>query len=242
VYTKLSILFLAATLAVFVFGGLVLMAPKQNSEVYLTITLDKGLYHQGDIMTITIENVSNETQCFGNAAYDLHFETFDGEYWKLYDSIPAAEVITYLDPGQTSQVTWKLGGHTDRPFPAGHYRVGTKGVYMEFEVIDSRLSEAELKEIVIEFLKTTDVPKGGWDGTVEIKEIYDHKPGGKVVVVNYTTLNAVHPHFMCEAIEHHTAIITLGENGQVLSAFCVWGSFHDGKIWDMLNQRWIQQA
>ena len=40
--------------------------------------------------------------------------------------------------------------------------------------------QAELGSIVIEFLKTTDVPNGRWDGTVEVKEIYDHKLGGKV--------------------------------------------------------------
>ena len=99
-----------------------------------------------------------------------------------------------------------------------------------------------LKGLVIEFLKTTDVPNGGWDGTVEIKEIYDHKLGGKVMVVKYTTANAGHPGFFLEAIEHHTAVITLNMRGEVVSAFCVWGSFHDGKIWDLLNQRWIQQA
>lgn len=99
-----------------------------------------------------------------------------------------------------------------------------------------------LEAIMIEFLKTTDVADSGWDGTVEITEVYDHKLGGKVIVVNYTTMNAVHPHFMCEAIEHHTAVITLNEEGEVMSAFCVWGSFHGpDKIWDLINQRWIQK-
>lgn len=110
------------------------------------------------------------------------------------------------------------------------------------ESSEVELSRVELEEIVIEFLKTTDVPNSGWNGTIEVKEIYDHKLGGKVMVVNYTTANAVHPHLMCEAIEHHTAIITVNEKGQVISAFCFLGSFHDGKIWDLLNQRWIQQA
>jgi len=101
--------------------------------------------------------------------------------------------------------------------------------------------QAELGSIVIEFLKTTDVPNGGWDGTVDVKEVYDHKLGGKVVIVRYTTVNGGHPGFFLEAIEHHTAVITLNLRGEVVSAFCVWGSFHDGKIWDLLNQRWIQQ-
>jgi len=104
------------------------------------------------------------------------------------------------------------------------------------------LSQSELEKIVIDFLKTTDVSSSLWNDTVEIIEIYDHKLGGKVIVVNYTTVNAVHPHFMCEAIEHHTAIIMLNEKGQVMSAFCVWGSFHEGKNWDLINQRWIYQT
>jgi len=99
-----------------------------------------------------------------------------------------------------------------------------------------------LETIAIEFLKTTDVPNGGWNGTVEVKEIYDNKLGGKVMVVKYTTANGGHPGFFLEAIEHHIAVITLNMRGEVVSAFCVWGSFHDGKIWDLLNQRWIQQA
>ncbi len=110
--------------------------------------------------------------------------------------------------------------------------------YLDVEKVELQIDV--LKGLVVEFLKTTDVSNGGWDGTVEVKEIYDHKLGGKVMVVKYTTANAVHPHFMCEAIEHHTAVITLNEKGEVVSAFCVWGSFHDGKIWDLLNQRWIQ--
>lgn len=98
-----------------------------------------------------------------------------------------------------------------------------------------------LKTILTKFLNTTDVSKGGLYN-VEILEVYEHKLGGQVVVINYTTVNAGHPHFMWEAIEHHTAVITLSEKGEVVSAFCVWGNFHDGRIWDLLNQRWIQQA
>ncbi len=216
------------------------MPHKPKPEETLTVTLDKETYHQGDTMNIAIENISNETQWFGNAAYDVCFERFNGDYWEFYDSIPGAEVITCLRLGETGHVTWKLGGHTDRPFPPGRYRVETHGVYAEFEVKEVQLSE--LETIIIEFLKTTDVPNGGWDDTVEILETYDHKSGGKVIVVNYTTANAVHPHFMCEAIEHHTAVITLNEKEQVVSAFCVWGTLHGpDKIWDLINQRWIQK-
>jgi hypothetical protein len=138
VHLKFPLFFLTAILGASVFVGLVLMTIKQPPEAYLTITLDKETYHRGDIMAITIDNVSNQTQSFGNAAYDVTFQRSTGKCWEFYDSIPGAEVITCLNPRQTGHVTWKLGGHTDRPFSAGHYRVGTKGVYAEFEVTETQ--------------------------------------------------------------------------------------------------------
>ena len=213
--------------------------PKPPTEAYLTVTLDKETYHQGEIMNITIKNVSNETVWFTDTAYNLFFEKFNGVDWEFHTGIGGGLVMTPLEPGETAKITWTLDVPL-QPFPPGQYRVGTRGVYAEFEVIEAKLSEAEMESIVIDFLKTTDVPNGGWDHTVEIKEIYDHKLGGKVLVVKYTTANAGHPHFFLEAIEHHTAIIRLNGRGEVVSAFCVWGNFHDGKIWDLVNQRWIE--
>ncbi|MBS7646680.1 MAG: hypothetical protein QXD34_01055 [Candidatus Bathyarchaeia archaeon] len=94
----------------------------------------------------------------------------------------------------------------------------------------------ELKRIVIDFLKNTDVYRNGaWNGSVEIRDIYNHKSGGKVLVAEFITISAGHPEFMCEAIEGHTAIITLNNEGQVVSAFCVHGS----KLWDIINQKWV---
>jgi len=112
--------------------------------------------------------------------------------------------------------------------------------YLDVEKVEPSLTE--LESIVTEFLKTTDVSHGGWNGTVEIEAIYDHKLGGVVIVVKYTTVNAGHPGFFMEAIEHHVAVLTLNPKGEVVSAFCVWGSFHNQeRIWDLTNQRWIQK-
>ncbi|MFQ6116231.1 MAG: hypothetical protein ACE5NG_19385 [bacterium] len=110
---------------------------------------------------------------------------------------------------------------------------------LDVEKVEPEMDAVET--IVIEFLKTTDVADGGWDGTVEIREIYDHNLGGEVIVVEYGTANAIHPHFMAEAIENHIVVLTINEKGEAVSAFCVWGSFHDNKIWDLINQRWIQK-
>jgi len=100
------------------------------------------------------------------------------------------------------------------------------------------ISEAELERQVVEFLKTTDV-KNVWDGMVEIDRFYDHKLGGKVIVAEFTTTSGGHPDFMLEFIERHTALITLDEKGEATSAFCVHGDLQNGRIWDLINQRWV---
>jgi len=215
--------------------------PKSPPEECLSITIDNQIYYQGDVMTITIENISNETIWFTDTAYNLFFEKFNGVDWKFHTAIVGCLAMTPLEPGETAQLMWTLDVPS-QAFPDGRYRVGTHGVYAEFEVVEVEPSEAELEIIIIEFLKTTDVANSLWEDTVEIIEVYEHKLGGKVVVVNYTTVNAVHPHFMCEAIEHHTAVITINEKEEVVSAFCIWGSFHvHGKIWDLVNQRWVPE-
>jgi len=110
---------------------------------------------------------------------------------------------------------------------------------LEVENVEPELGV--LEAVVIEFLSSTDVSKSGWDCTVEIKKICDNRLGGVVIVVEYTTASAVHPHFMAEAIEHHTAVITIDEIGKVTSALCIWGSFHDNRVWDLINQKWIER-
>jgi len=101
-----------------------------------------------------------------------------------------------------------------------------------------QVTQAELERQVAEFLKTTDV-KNLWDETLEIKEFYDNKAGGRIVIVEYSTRTGGHPDFMLEFIEGHTAVIILNENGEVTSAFCVHGSLRDGHIWDLISQKWI---
>lgn len=120
--------------------------------------------------------------------------------------------------------------------------VGFSSVALGYMLWQSQnpVSQTELEQQVVEFLKTTDV-KNEWDGTVEMKEFYDHRPGGKVIIVSYTTRNGGHPDFMLEFIERHNAVITLNEKGEAISAFCVHGDLSDGQFWDLLNQRWISQ-
>lgn len=102
-----------------------------------------------------------------------------------------------------------------------------------------KTTREKLEEKVIEFLKTTDVAQEFGDNII-ISEIYDHAPGGTVLVVKYETTKAGHPEFSMEAIESHTALITLNTRGEVTSAFCIEGGYHEkDKIWDLVNRKWI---
>lgn len=116
------------------------------------------------------------------------------------------------------------------------------GFFLEEQERQRVLSQAELKSIAIEFLNNTIICDSGSNVIVEIKEIIDYVDvdGKFVMVLNYTTCNAGHPNFVLEAVEHHTAIIKLTTDGNVVSALCVWGSFHKDRIWDLLDQKWIE--
>ncbi|MEM2921581.1 MAG: hypothetical protein QXF26_04605 [Candidatus Bathyarchaeia archaeon] len=109
--------------------------PPPPPEEPLLITLDKNVYTRGEYMTITIKNRSNETLWFTNAAYNLCVEKFNGTDWVFYKEIVGDSVMTPLEPGETGQVTVKLDVSPGTPFPAGRYRVGTKGIYVEFTVV-----------------------------------------------------------------------------------------------------------
>lgn len=121
------------------------------------------------------------------------------------------------------------------------------GLVMDAPPVSLDIEEIEptidaLKTILTEFLKTTDVSKGLSNyEVIEIKEVYSHKSGGSVIVAEYTTTSAIHPHFMAEAIEHHRAVFTINEKGQITSAFCLWGNFHNNKVWDLINEKWIHK-
>jgi len=102
---------------------------KPKPEELLRVTLDRETYYQGDTIVITIKNISNETVWFTDTAYNLFFERFNNQDWEFYDAIIGGLMMTSLKPGETAQVNWTLG------YPPGRYRVGTHGVYAEFEVV-----------------------------------------------------------------------------------------------------------
>lgn len=93
----------------------------------LNVTTDKSVYQQNDNITITVKNLSNETVTFGNSAYDLFFEKWNGVSWEVYTGVIGLEVITYLNPEEIGEIGYKLGGQTDKPFPQGKYRVISEG-------------------------------------------------------------------------------------------------------------------
>lgn len=93
----------------------------------LNVTTTEVLFWHNDNVTIAIKNESNKTFTFGNSVYDLFFDWLNGTSWEFYTGVLGLEVITYLDPGERVEVEYKLGGQTDKPFPAGKYRVFSKG-------------------------------------------------------------------------------------------------------------------
>ena len=132
-------LLLVLMLVLIVSVGLIIVyyfrdSPNEHSFP-LTVELDKYEFCSGETMNITITNVSNETLEFGNDAYNVVYHRWNGTGWEKYDAVPGCAMITKLEPGETAQVTWKLGGRIESPFPPGRYSVGTKDVYAEFDVI-----------------------------------------------------------------------------------------------------------
>lgn len=101
--------------------------PTVTTLPLLNVTADKAVYHQGDRMTITIMNQANETITFTSSACGVSFEKWNGASWEFYTSPVGAEVMTPLNAGQKATCLYTLGEQTDKPFPAGKYRVISTG-------------------------------------------------------------------------------------------------------------------
>gem|GEM_PF-2445099 len=113
----------------------VLVPPLPPKIEPLKITLDKQFYFQGEYITITIKNNLNEPIVFANTAYELRFEVFNGTGWVHYKDVPGNPATVSLGPGESVTVRGKLDDPLGNPFPPGRYRVGTKDVYVNFEVV-----------------------------------------------------------------------------------------------------------
>lgn len=98
------------------------MILKNTYYQLLNVTTDKTLYQENDNIAITVENLSNDTFTFGNSVYDLYFEKWNGESWEFYTGVIGLEVITYLNPEEIAEVSYQMGGQTDKPFFPGKYR------------------------------------------------------------------------------------------------------------------------
>ena len=102
----------------------------------VSIVLDKAEYQSGEMMNITVINISDETLEFPNLAYGLEFDRKIDGGWTHYLTIISGQVLTYLKPGENVTISYTLGADTEAPFPAGTYRVGIRkfGAYAEFTV------------------------------------------------------------------------------------------------------------
>jgi len=110
--------------------------PPQTVLLLLTVETDKAIYHQGDSITVAIQNELNETITFSDSSYGLFFEKWNGASWEFYTWVSALEIITTLNPGERAEIVYKLGGQPDRPFPHGKYRVVSVGwAYHDGQII-----------------------------------------------------------------------------------------------------------
>ena len=96
------------------------------SLLLLEVTTDKAVYHEGDNITITIKNTSNQTVTFASTAYGVVFEKWVEDRWVFHSAVAGVEVIVSLEPDQTHQITVKLSNN-DQPFTSGEYRVLSSG-------------------------------------------------------------------------------------------------------------------
>jgi len=71
-----------------------------------------------------IQNLSNETFTFGDSAYGLYFERWDGKSWKFYTGTVSLQVITNLNSKEKARIIYEL---SEKPFSPGKYRVISKG-------------------------------------------------------------------------------------------------------------------
>lgn len=95
---------------------------------FLIITLDKSLniYFPGDVIEITLKNVSNRSLFFTDNAYGLAFQRWDDNAWEYYESIRGEEMIIELTPGEEAQANFELGLYSGEEFAPGWYEVGTQ--------------------------------------------------------------------------------------------------------------------
>lgn len=110
------------------------MPYKPRPEEILAIGIDRNMYRPGETMIITIKNISNETIWFTNTVYNIVFERFNSIYndWIYHTSPIAGQALVSISPNEEKQVKYIIDPEL---FPPGLYRVGTHGVYIEFEVV-----------------------------------------------------------------------------------------------------------
>jgi len=98
-------------------------------ENHIAITLDKKIYSLGEEVMATVTNLSDNTITFATWECDLVLERWTGNTWERI-SWYHKHMLRNLGPHENVVVTLR-GGLIDQ---LGEYRVGTWGVWTEFEV------------------------------------------------------------------------------------------------------------
>jgi cytoskeletal protein RodZ len=89
-----------------------------NNDNPLIMTTDQNIYSPGETVNITMTNTGEEPLTFPNSALGLMIRNLaTNESYPIY----SAQVITTLNPNESSSVTWDTVASNGNPVPLGDY-------------------------------------------------------------------------------------------------------------------------
>jgi cytoskeletal protein RodZ len=89
-----------------------------NNDNPLIMTTDQNIYSPGETVNITMTNTGEEPLTFPNSALGLMIRNLaTNESYPIY----SAQVITTLNPNESSSVIWDPGASNGNPVPPGDY-------------------------------------------------------------------------------------------------------------------------
>ena len=107
-----------------------------NNDNPLIMTTDQNIYSPGETVNITMTNTGEEPLTFPNSALGLMIRNLaTNESYPIY----SAQVITTLNPNESSSVIWDTVASNGNPVPPGDYiasvRSGSSTTNVIFSIV-----------------------------------------------------------------------------------------------------------
>ena len=107
-----------------------------NDNLTLIMTTDQNIYSPGETVNITMTNTGEEPLTFPNSALGLMIRNLaTNESYPIY----SAQVITTLNPNESSSVIWDTVASNGNPVPLGDYiasvRSGSSTTNVIFSIV-----------------------------------------------------------------------------------------------------------